>query len=82
MAKATHNEPHITLIEQPESLKNDLAVIMGRHVVYLPGLFSIDLYDNLASENSISREGDLSGRLEVPWPTKPRYELDFMSAKS
>ena len=83
MPKPTHDEPHIVLIERPKPLNGHLAVMMGRHVVYLPGLGKDDLYNKLRDQRSIDSQASLSGRLQVPWPTRPRYELDVaLSAKN
>ena len=77
MQKPEFDEPHISLIKRPESLAGHLAVIMGRHVIYLPGYHSSDLYRELAREADTGLDAQMSGDKEVIWPKQPRYELDF-----
>ena len=77
MPKPELEEPHIILIKRPESLAGHLAVIMGRHAVYLPGFHGDDLYDELARQSDAGLEGKVSTGMDVPWPERPRYELDF-----
>lgn len=77
VSSAPRSERRIVLVERPAWLRS-LAVQMGRHVVFLPGMTPTpDLYDRLAQRGGQTAELQMSGKL-VPWPVKPELALDFL----
>lgn len=77
LPKPEFDEPHISLIDQPPSLAGHLFVGKGRHAVFLPGLHGNGLYEELARQSDAGLEANVSAVKEIPWPTRPRYELDI-----
>lgn len=77
---AIEDDPHIVLIDRPKYLSGNLAVLMARHIAFLPGLDGDDLYAKLSKRGG--KRGNVRGEKEVPWPRKPRYELDLGSSPS
>ncbi|MGI5284882.1 hypothetical protein ACQEVF_16295 [Nonomuraea polychroma] len=70
----------VLLVEQPDELRC-VAVVLGEHTVFLPGLFRPMTCDELVEAFAGQRtEGDqlnvsLDGK-EVPWPKRATYFLD------
>jgi hypothetical protein len=70
----------VLLVDRPEELRC-VAVMLGEHMVFLPGLFRPMTCEELAEAFASKREeGDrltasLGGK-EVPWPRWPTYFLD------
>ena len=75
--KPIFDEPHISVIERPQSLSGHLLVVMERHAIFLPGLHGGDLYGELIRQSDAGIEANVSGTKEVPWPVRPRFDLDF-----
>lgn len=82
MPDATASERRTILVETPQYLRS-IAVQMGRHVVFLPGLEDDpDLYKRLAQRNSAERVSAKGFREAIKgkalsWPTSPMFALDF-----
>lgn len=77
---ASPNELRILLIDQPDELRC-VAVMLGEHTVFLPGIFRPLSCEQLAEAFANRREADgnlrvnLNGK-EMPWPRWPTYFLD------
>lgn len=73
-------ERRMLLVDDPDDLRC-VAVMMGPHMVVLPGLFRPQTFEELAEAFKAYRDGgnritvNLNGK-EVPWPTWPTYLLD------
>lgn len=79
-ANASPDERRVLLVDSPDELRC-VAVVMGEHTVFLPGLWRPMTWEALAEAFARRRAaGDqLSVNLdgnEAPWPTKPTYLLD------
>ncbi|WP_157881403.1 hypothetical protein [Streptomyces phaeochromogenes] len=77
---ASPDERRIILVERPRELRC-VAVVLGEHTIFLPGLFEPLPYDELVEALARRRQsGDrLSIQLDgkaVPWPTRATYFMD------
>ncbi|WFE19520.1 HNH endonuclease [Solwaraspora sp. WMMD937] len=78
--EAAPDERRILLVDEPDELRC-VAVSMGEHTVFLPGLWRTQTWDQLGEAFGRHRtEGDrlslnLNGK-EMPWPRWPTYFLD------
>lgn len=70
----------ILIVDRPDDLRC-VAVTLGEHMVFLPGIFNPKTCDELAEAFASKREGGdrltvhLDGKM-VPWPRWPTYFLD------
>jgi hypothetical protein len=69
----------LIVVKQPDELRS-LAVRMGRHTVFLPGLEQLQSFETLSA--ALARFSQLPAPRpqlvgkQIPWPAKPRYTLD------
>lgn len=70
----------ILLVDDPDELRC-VAVVMGEHTVFLPGLFRTQAFEEInGALASLRGEGgrvsvNFNGK-ELPWPARPTYFLD------
>jgi hypothetical protein len=69
----------LLVVQEPTQMRS-LAVVLGRHTVFLPWVTEPKPFDELAA--TLQWYSALPGpqrecvRKHVPWPTEPRYALD------
>lgn len=77
---ASPGERRMLLVDQPDELRC-VAVMLGEHTVFLPGIFRPLTSEQLAEVFASRRDADnklnvnLNGK-EMPWPQWPTYFLD------
>jgi hypothetical protein len=77
---ASPGERRMLLVDQPDELRC-VAVMLGEHTVFLPGIFRPLTCEQLAEVFASRRDADdklnvnLNGK-EMPWPQWPTYFLD------
>jgi hypothetical protein len=76
---APRDRRQLLLVREPHELRS-LAVVLGHHTVYLPGLEDPQPFGDLSA--ALARlttqkppRPQLVGK-QIPWPTEPRYDLD------
>lgn len=78
---APRERRQVLVVQEPDELRS-LAVVLGRHTVFLPGLEDPQPFDALSA--ALARHSapttphlrlEFAGK-QVPWPIEPRYALD------
>ncbi len=78
---APRQRRQLLIVQEPHNLRS-LAVVLGRHMVFLPGLEDPQPFQTLAAalaERSATATASLRLELagkQIPWPTEPVYALD------
>jgi hypothetical protein len=69
----------LLLVEEPARMRS-LAVVLGRHTVFLPSVTEPRSFDDLAAAlawySALSAPRRQCVRKDIPWPTEPHYALD------